>query len=201
MKNCLPIDLMFEQPSGWLRASLPKIESATRSILAMAGEAKSIDEARVEFLERSWRELTGVAPSDTRFSISFPVHNEERSLPSVLGAFFASEMPTTAEIQVIFLVNASSDSSAALIKKRLACIGPATETSLSQSFIDAKRLDAVHQFSVGKMRFLVVETPVPGKANALNICNEIARELDHEIAINIDANNWVEPDSIGLMYR
>ena len=66
MKNCLPIDLMFEQPSGWLRASLPKIESATRSILAMAGEAKSIDEARVEFLERRWRELTGVAPSDTR---------------------------------------------------------------------------------------------------------------------------------------
>jgi cellulose synthase/poly-beta-1,6-N-acetylglucosamine synthase-like glycosyltransferase len=192
---------MFEQPNGWLRASLPKIEAASRSILAMARDAKSITEARADFLDQRWRQLTGVAPSDTRFTISFPVHNEERSLPSVLGAFFASELPTDAEIQVIFLVNASSDHSAALIKKRLASIGPTTDTSLSRSFIDAKRLDTVHQVCLGKMRFLVAETSVPGKANALNICNEIACEQGHEIAINIDANNWVEPDSIGLMYR
>lgn len=201
MTNCLPIDLMFEQPSGWLHSSLPKIEAVTRSILAMVGEAKPIHEAREEFLEMRWSELTGVAPSDTRFSISLPVHNEERSLPSVLGAFFASEIPTAAEIQVIFLVNASSDNSADLIKKRLSYIGSATKTSLSQSFIDAKRLDSVHHVRIGNIRFLVVETSVPGKANALNICNEIAREQGHEIVINIDANNWVEPDSIGLMYR
>jgi hypothetical protein len=45
-----------------------------------------------------------------------------------------------------------------------------------------------------------VETPTAGKANALNLGNEIARQQGHQIAINIDANNWVEPDSIAFMY-
>lgn len=205
MTKNFPVDLMFEQPPGWLRASLPKIQSATRSVSELdaksEGNAASLTEARSEYHKRRWLELTGTEPSETHFSVIIPVHNEQRSLPSFLGALFVSELPSSADIQIIFVINASSDQSAALIKKRLACIHSPVETKLPLSMFDANRLDMAFEVCQANIRFLVVETPTAGKANALNLGNEIARQRDHAIAINIDANNWVEPDSIALMFR
>lgn len=199
-----PVDLMFEQPNGWLRASLPKMESATRAILDLSRKLQglaSLEEARTMFQQKQWRMLTGVEPMDTHFSIIVPVHNEERSLPSFLGALLASELPSTADIQIIFVVNASTDQSCVLIKNRLAYIQPPTETNLPHSIYDLERSNTAYQVCQNKMRFLVVETPTPGKANALNLGNEIAWEQNHAIAINVDANNWVEPDAIPLLYN
>ena len=204
MTKIFPVDLMLEQPAGWLRASLPKIQSATRSVIELDTKSEgseSLIEARSEYHRRRWLELTGTEPSETHFSIIIPVHNELRSLPSFLGALLVSELPSIADIQIIFVINASSDQSAALIKKRLAFINTPVETELPISIFDAKRLDQAFEVCQGNIRFLVVETPTAGKANALNLANEIARQRAHAIAINIDANNWVEPDSIALMFR
>ena len=198
-----PIDLMVEQPNGWLRACLPKMETTTRSIIELTRKEEnrlSINEARAMFLEQRWHELSGVDLKDTHFTVIVPVHNEERSLPSFLGALLASELPWMADIQIIFIVNASGDQSVTIIKNRLAFIYTPTETILPPSNFDQKRSDTVYQVSRNRIRFLIVETPTAGKANALNIGNELARQQDHAVAINIDANNWVEPDSIALLY-
>ena len=198
-----PVDLMFEQPGGWLRASLPKIEAAMRSIIELTRKTDaqfSLGEARDKFLQEQWRKLTETEPADTHFSVIVPVHNEERSLPSFLGALLGSEIPSTADVSFLFVINASSDQSVSLIKKRLAYINPPTETILPDSAYDSERLDLAYQVCQNRIRFIVVETPTAGKANALNIGNEIARQRTHKIAINIDSNNWVEPDSIALLY-
>lgn len=198
-----PVDQMFEQPDGWLRASLPKMEDATRSFIEFAhkmeGQA-SVGQARVIFQQQRWRTLAGVEPADTHFSIIVPVHNEQRSLPSFLGALLATELSSTCDVQIIFVVNASSDQSADLIKNRLAHIDHPIEMTLPNSIYDPRRSGIAYQVNCNKVRFLVVETPTAGKANALNIGNEIAWQQTHAIAINIDANNWVEPDSVALLY-
>ncbi len=197
------VDLMFEQPDGWLRASLPKMEAATRSINELITKSRSDSSWEVtrDFFQRqSWITRTGTEPVDTHFSIIVPVHNEERSLPSFLGAFFLSEMPSMADIQVIFVVNASNDNSLDLIKKRLAHIHQLDHVVLPSSICDPKRFSEAYQALYNNIRFLIVVTPTPGKANALNIGNEITQQRGHMLAINIDANNWVEPDSIGMLY-
>ena len=199
----IPVDLMIDQPIEWLRVCLPKMEAATQAIIELMRKNPgqlSLDEARTMFLEQRWRELSGVSPEDTHFTIVIPVHEEVRLLSSFLGAFLVSELPWMADIQIIFIVNASGDQSATLIKDRLAFIHAPTETILPPSDFDQKRSDIAYQVSQDKIRFLVVETLTAGKANALNIGNELARWQDHAIAINIDANNWVEPDSVALLY-
>ena len=194
---------MIDQPTEWLHVCLPKIEATTRSIIELTQKDPShlsLDEARPEYLEQRWRELSRVDLEDTHFTIVIPVHDEIHLLPSFLGAFLASELPWMADIQIIFVVNASGDQSATLIKNRLAYIQTPTEIPLSPSNFDQKRLDTAFEVNRNRIRFLVVETPTVGKANGLNIGNEFARRQNHAIAINIDANNWVEPDSIALLY-
>lgn len=194
---------MFEQPDGWLRASLPKMEASNRAIIELSRNIQNPDSynnAQFIFQRHHWLKLTGVEPARSRFSIIVPVHDEERSLPSFLGALLTSEIPPIVDAQIIFVVNASSDQSDALIKRRLAHINHHVEIILPDSTYDPKRSNKAYQVCRNKIRFLVVETPVAGKANALNIGNEIARQTGHRLAINIDANNWVEPDSIALMY-
>jgi glycosyltransferase involved in cell wall biosynthesis len=200
MMTKFPIDLMFEQPTGWLYASLPKVEAATRSIFDLSSGTVGLHEARTVIQGQSWMARTGVEAADTRFSIIVPVHNEQRSLPSFLGALFLSEIPAGADVQIIFVVNASSDQSLVLIKNRLARMCAPEVVVLPPSSYDPKRLEHAYSAHCGGIRVMVVETPTAGKANALNIGSEIACQRNHPIAINIDANNWVEPDSIAFMY-
>ncbi|MBE0683504.1 MAG: glycosyltransferase family 2 protein [Anaerolineales bacterium] len=203
MMSNFPVDPMFEQPDGWLRVSLPKIEAATGAITKLTGQRMSLptfDEARVIFQRKNWVKLTNVKPANSHFSIIVPVHNEERTLPSFLGALFASELPSDADIQVVFVLNATTDRSSEIIRNRLGFINHPEEVILSESTCDPRRANVGYRFHQDRIRFLVIETPSAGKANALNLGNEIARREAHEVAINIDANNWVEPDSIALMY-
>jgi glycosyltransferase involved in cell wall biosynthesis len=200
MMRKFPMDMMFEQPAGWLRVSLSKLEAANRSIAELSRNNSDIDQVRATLQSQAWLERSGVEEADTRFTIIVPVHNEQRSLPSFLGALFLSEIPAAAEVQIIFVVNASTDKSLGLIKKRLACVSDPEEVMLPASMYDSKSAQQAYAVRHHKMVFLVVETPTAGKANALNIGNEIARRQGHQIAINIDANNWVEPDSIAFMY-
>ncbi len=203
MIDALPLDLMLEQPLGWLRASLPKMERASREIRGLArnmGGAGSLKKAREEYLLRRWRDVTGEEARDSRFSIIVPVHNEERSLPSFLGAMLASEIPPHADVLVAFILNASTDRGRAIIQARLAHINQPAMVKLPASAFDPNRSDSAFQVRCDGLRFMVVETSTPGKANALNLGNELALSESHILAINVDANNWVEPDSIAFLY-
>lgn len=201
--NFVTINQMFDPPDGWLRASLPKLEAITRTILRSSCEAGiSFEEAKEKVLKNDWFSVTGKDPSETCFTIIIPVHNEARTLPSFLGALLTSSIPDMADIQVVFVVNASTDQSAVLIRDRLAHLHqPVTKEVLPPSAYDPHRSGTAFLVSVKGLRFLVVETLTPGKANALNVGNEIALSRGHDIAMNIDANNWVEPDSISLLFR
>lgn len=196
-----PIDLMIAQPSGWLHASLPKIEATNRFILeeTQKNGGNFFTKAR-DALEKRWKSLTHTDPNATRFSIIIPVRNERYSLPSFLGALLTSEIPNSADVQFLFIVNNSSDESMDMIKHRLSWINQPSEVSLPPSEFDAKRPNTAFQVSCCNIRFIVIETATAGKANALNIGNELAIQSGHRVAINIDANNWVEPDSIAMMY-
>jgi glycosyltransferase involved in cell wall biosynthesis len=160
-----------------------------------------LKDARATILGGHWFALTGVKPEDTHFTVIIPVHNEQGALPSVLGALLSSVIPCAADVQIIFVVNASEDDSAKIIRDRLARFGVPVDLALAPSAWDPTRTNEAFQVLLGSMRFIVVETPTGGKANALNLGNEIALQSGHKIAVNIDANNWIEPDSLAWMFE
>ncbi|OGG23812.1 hypothetical protein A3A79_01230 [Candidatus Gottesmanbacteria bacterium RIFCSPLOWO2_01_FULL_43_11b] len=171
---------MHEQPAEWLVTSLPKIRKVN-SLLPKnlhSNNLRSFEHARLTTLEESWLDTTGIRPQETHCTIIIPVHNEHRSLPSFLRALMASQIPSSADLHFVFVVNGSNDDSAAIIYDRLSDF---------------------HSF--GDIRYTVMETVIAGKANALNIGNDIALKNHHTIAMNIDANNWVEPDTIPLLFK
>jgi cellulose synthase/poly-beta-1,6-N-acetylglucosamine synthase-like glycosyltransferase len=195
---------MFEQPIGWLHASLPQIIENTKIPKIHAEKhvwAGDLAHVRLTLQEQRWEEKTTVSPSNTHCTIIMPVHNEQHSLPSSLGALLASDIPSSADIQFIFVINASTDSSKEILKKRLGQIHPLASCQLPPSTHDTLRSNTVFKMRYNNLKFLIVETPTAGKANALTLGNEIALSNNHSIAINIDANNWVEPNTIATMYK
>lgn len=197
-------DLMLDQPAEWLVVALPIMLAYTTAVFDLVKAAHgrvSLKDARATILGEHWFALTCVKPEDTHFTVIIPVHNEQRALPSVLGALLSSAIPCAADIQIVFVVNASEDKSASVIRDRLARFGVPVDLELPPSAWDPSRKNEAFQVLLGSMRFIVIETPTGGKANALNLGNEIALQRGHKIAVNIDANNWVEPDSLARMFE
>ncbi len=197
-------DMMLDQPTEWLVVALPIILAYSKAVFDLIKAAHgrvSLKDARATILGRHWFALTGVKPEDTHFTVIIPVHNEQRALPSVLGALLLSAIPCTADIQIVFVVNASKDRSASVIRDRLAHFGAPVDLELPSFASDPSRKNKAFQVLLGSMRFIVIETPTGGKANALNLGNEIALQRGHNIAVNIDANNWIEPDSLAMMFE
>ena len=197
-------DMMLDQPTEWLVVALPIILAYTKAIFDLIKAAHgrvSLKDARATILGGHWFALTGIKPEDTHFTVIIPIHNEQRALPSVLGALLSSAIPCAADIQIVFVVNASEDKSASVIRDRLARFGIPVDLALTPSAWDPTRKNEAFQVLLGSMRFIVVETPTGGKANALNLGNEIALQRGHKIAVNIDANNWIEPDSLALIFE
>ncbi len=203
MTNQFPIDLMLEQPTGWLKASLPKIISTSGAIkkIAAADPLASFEKYSNQVKEENWQKITGFEAQNSHFTVIIPVHNEERSLPSFLGALLTSEIPSTTDALFIFVVNSSTDQSQSIIMRRLSAIAPLQKITLPTINSDPNISENFYQMCYGKVRFWVMSTSTPGKSNALNIGNEIAKKQLHDIAISIDANNWVEPDSISLQFN
>ncbi|MBV6467803.1 MAG: hypothetical protein PGMFKBFP_03174 [Anaerolineales bacterium] len=197
------VDLMLEQPEGWLYASLPILLLITCEIFRLRQTMRggiSFDEARAIIQRKYWLDQTGIESVNSRFTIVVPIHNERRFLPSFLGAFLASGIPSDVDAQIVFVLNASADQSKEILIRRLSQYYPAVKIFIPNSAYDPKMSNSALQFGYTGLRFLIVETPTAGKANALNIGNEIAIRSDHPLAINIDANNWVEPDSVARLY-
>lgn len=127
--------------------------------------------------EKRWFQRTGVRPEDSKFSIIVPVHNEERSLPSFLGSLRLADIPFSCPVNFIFITNGCTDKSSLIID------------NFVKEFKDSKNLSLKH-----------VDTEVLGKANALRIGNALALRAGHRIAISIDANNFMEPNCLALLY-
>ena len=200
-------------PPGWKRASLPKLPVSTSQVLLEnALDQESIRgmtwSQRGEFLrpfiqgrqERQWEEETHVSPEDSIFTLIVPIHNEEHSLESFLGTLMLSNVPCTVYMQIVFVTNACTDRSFAILREFLAGIGPLHLTETQEGWKDPGIDNQFATVEVKHVTFLHLNTSTAGKANALRIGNNLARQRGDMIAISIDANNFVEPDAIGKMF-
>ena len=151
-----------------------------------------------------WKEATGVAPEESHFTLMIPIHNEEKYLPDALGALIVSDVPSTVNMNVLFVTNASTDASALTIRKFMEGIGEVHEGIFDLGLLDVLEDEGLNpQFAttrVGNTTFTHIDTQTAGKANAMNIGNILALENEHTIAMSVDANNFLEPESIKYMF-
>jgi len=184
-------------PREWLRASLPKQKEFLKAV-----KDSGVDQltALKRQQEERWEKQTGVKPEDTHFTVIVPIHNEEKFLPSFLGSLLVADLPAKVDAHVVFLTNACSDNSWEIIDGFLKTVGEEEVAFVSKNTFNSAVQHIAVTTRIGNITFSHIDTPTPGKANALNIGNKIALERNHRIAISVDANNFVEPDVFRHMF-
>lgn len=196
------VDLVPEVPKGWT------INSRSAFALPIVCELNYPPlEQVVEFeLERRWNEETGLKAQESHFTIIVPIRNEENLLPSFLGALMLSEIPSATHINFLFITNAcdTGDRSINIIKEFIDDMGNASLEEFTdqelEAFKDPKLEREYRTAQLNNLRFMHLNTQTAGKPNVLNIGNELALQNRHEIAICIDANNFVEPGALRTLF-
>jgi len=189
------------QTVGWPRVML--LADASPAWLAACRVQE--DRAR-ESLERLgsqtaatlWRERSG-RDDPPAFTLVLPIHDEERALPSVLHALLGCWLPPDAQVTIALVTNACADASADIARAFLAGLGTPAAADL-QDLDDAGITAPPAAVRCGAVEFLHVDTATPGKANALDLGNRIARARGHAIACSMDTNNWPEPDTLAVLW-
>ena len=208
-----PAYFLTMNPRDWMKASLAKYKQLAAEMLTQSTQSKQALEAMpwsqrhsllsqlaFERQECRWEEETGVKPEETHFTLIVPIHNEVNSLPSFLRTLMLTDIPSSLHLHIIFLTNACSDASGDYVDEFLSSVGSIEETQLSGHYPDAQMHTCYKKATRGNITFSHIDTPTPGKANALHIGNSLALERGHTIAMSIDANNFVEPDALRIMY-
>jgi cellulose synthase/poly-beta-1,6-N-acetylglucosamine synthase-like glycosyltransferase len=208
-----PLYYLAVNPRQWIRASLPKFQGTAQAVLSHAGRSQTdllacpwsqrheyLHACAVKEQERRWEEQTGIAPADAHFTLMVPIYNEEPSLPSFLATLMLVDLPASAHVNILLITNACTDASVALIQEFFSRLGPVQERQLSGVYHDQRLQKTCQMVRQGHLNFIHVHTETPGKANALAVGNQIAREDGHTIAISIDANNYVEPDAVRILF-
>lgn len=208
-----PVHYLKTNPKNWIGASLPKFIASAQEVISQT--PLSIKELmampwfqRHDYLnsyalkrqERRWEDEVGLKPEDSHFTLMAPIYNEEKSLPSFLRTLLLSDIPSSVNVNIIFITNACNDSSSTLIDEFLSTSGEIEIKPLIGEFRDGSLNANYKRSKLGSITFMHVDTRTPGKANALDIGNSIARESGHTIAMSIDANNYLEPDAIRVMF-
>ena len=190
------VSLIAGAPDGWQRQFELK-----NAFLLSKTEASSPQETLV----KCWEDTTGVKVSDSKFSVMIPVHNEERSLASSASSLFLSLVPTEVEMQTDFILNGCTDGSEKIINCLLCAMSEVTTQNVSKEefarYQDAGLQKTYLEAKQGKAVFRIFKTETKGKANALRLGSNIALARKHIILISVDANNYVEPDTLMLMFR
>lgn len=187
--NWEPVYLITEAPDGWQKQFLSKSEIINTR----------------EALVKYWEDTTGVKVSESKFTVMVPVHNEEKSLSSSTGSLFLSLVPTEAGMETDFILNGCTDESEVIVTNLLKTRGEVIthditeeeferlrDTGLQKTYIEVRQGNQVHR---------VYKTETKGKANALKLGSNIALSRNHKVLISVDANNYVEPDTLTLMFR
>lgn len=187
--NWEPVYLITEAPEGWQKQFLSKSEIINTR----------------EALVKYWEDTTGVKVSESKFTVVIPVHNEEKSLSSAAGSLFLSLVPTEAGMETDFILNGCTDESEVIVTNLLKTRGEVIthditeeeferlrDTGLQKTYIEIRQGNQVHR---------VYKTETKGKANALKLGSNLALSRNHKFLISVDANNYVEPDTLALMFR
>ncbi len=208
-----PIHYLKTNPKNWIGASLPKFKTSAQEVISQT--PLSVKELmgmpwsqRHDYLnsyalkrqESRWEDEVGIKPEDSHFTLIVPIYNEEYSLPSFLRTLLLSDIPPSVNVKIVFVTNACNDSSNALIDDFLSILGK-IENELFSGYSKDQRLNIdCKTIRLNSLTFMHVDTRTPGKANALGIGNSIARGSGHTIAMSVDANNYLEPDAIRVMF-
>jgi len=213
IEKSLPIHLLEKNPGGWKRACLPKYKATAQNVLAQTPLTKRELQdlpwsQRHDYLnfyalkqqERRWEDEVGVKPEESHFTLIVPIYNEEKSLPSFLRTLMLLDIPPSVNLKVLFITNACSDSSNEIVDRFLVSLGKIECKRLDGEFKDRNLNKNYKEIKRNSIKFMHLDTCTRGKANALGIANDIARGSGHTIAISVDANNYLEPDSIRVMF-
>lgn len=213
MENKKPVYFLKMNPAEWKRASLPKLKASLQkimfdnsqdreSLLEMTWSQRDryLNTLVLQRQEKRWEEETGVKPGDSYFTLIVPIHNEEDSLPSFLGTLMLSDVPSTVNMQVIFVTNACTDLSVDIIGAFLSDLGSVEIGDVVGDFIDQGMDRCCAVVEKDHFTYTHINTSTAGKANALHIGNIIAHRSGHLTTMSIDASDFVEPDAIRIMF-
>ena len=211
LEHSKPVYFLKTNTYGLKRASLAKLQETASQVLKTQDQEKILSMSwseRDEFLspfvlqrqETCWEQATDVKPEDTHFTLIVPIHNEENSLPSFLGTFMLSDIPATANVQVVFVTNACTDASNDMLLSFLSGLGSIEKEDVTGDFTDPDIHPSCEVVKKGHMTFIHLDTSTAGKANALGIGNVLANRSGHIITMSLDANNYVEPDAIRTLF-
>ena len=154
-------------------------------------------------VEQQWVEASGVPVSEAKCSIIVPIHNEHAALPSMLAALHMTCIPHSASVATIFITNSCTDTSYQIVAGYLKEQGKLTEVTINKEklgFNDSAVDDVALYVKVGNREFVLLNTKTRGKANALNIGNQLALARGDKIALSTDANNYLEPLAIPYIF-
>jgi hypothetical protein len=155
--------------------------------------------------EIRWLELTGVLPEDTRCTILLPIHNEKDLLPALFTSLSASDIPEAARITTLFVTCGCTDNdvSESLINDYMKSFGrvaiKSTDDLFENDIPDPQLDDTCTVVEFGNRNIIHLNTKQSGKPGALKIVNALEQNRN-PVIINIDADSFVEPASIALIY-
>ncbi len=195
-----PIRAFIGVPEGYKRTVLREANSLVREM-----DPCGVNCSKVEHGNRDrWKEITGLDPEASRFTIIVPIHNEERYLPAALSSLAVSDIPSSAHVNFVFVTNNSTDKSSEIVGQFMESFGPVMISTFGAEELERLKdsglnpLRSTTQF--GNMTLTHIDTTTIGKANALNLGNTLALQNGDRIGICVDANNFLEPDAIAHLY-
>lgn len=195
-----PVCTFFGVPKGFQDAALAE---SGKLIAKLGSDAANYIEVEKGTRKR-WIDITGLEPQDSRFTVIVPIHNEERFLPAALGAIARSDIPSSAHVNFVFVTNNCTDSSPQIVDQFMSTFGEVGKNTFPPRDIDELKgtgLDTEYSSTnYGNMTFRHINSSTASKANALNLGNYLAVQKGDKIAVSVDANNFVEPDAVALLF-
>ncbi len=197
----VPVYFLKDNPGNWVRSMQPEI---TKQVALLGSKVSPNFEHRAKEQQNArWTARTGQKPEDSYFSVIVPIHDEKETLASTLGTLITSDVPADANARFVFVTNGCTDegASAAIVRNFMQGLGEVKELPIHDVPIQATEgLAPVYTTTkVGNVEFMHIDTAKRGKANALNIGNDIARGHG-TIAMCLDADVYAEPETIPSLY-
>lgn len=208
--------LWTNAPTGWLRRSIPVLQeflTARSDVLQLESSTvppspelralhlQRVNEELQRFLEDKWLRITGRRAEESAFTLAMPIHNEQKHLLSVLNVVLSAHIPKRTPVQVVLVTNACTDASQEILGHWLGRLDGFERSRYEGPVVDNGLDSEIMKARCGSVEFIALNTRTAGKANALTIANSLAVRRGDPICMSLDANNWVEPDSVACLYR
>lgn len=135
------------------------------------------------------------APDSSNAALVIPIHNEENHIESVLGMICLNKAPIN---RIILVTNGCTDSTLEKIQSWLQFSPKQVAKDYPLLEIDPSISSATSVSAFG-IEWSIINTTQPGKANAITLAAQLAIAEQYQWLINIDANNYLEPDALGIL--